>query len=411
MAKILHLKEGNLHIHKRADARSDYWVGRTYLNGKQLQKSSGETDQKKAIVILEKWYEELKFKSKYNLLVHDSSVKDNVLEFLKWNDTTTTIGKVTKQGYKNNFKLILQNKELMSMKINSVRSTDIEKWILWRQKRAKSQGKVLRGKTIEGNLTALAKFFNWSVANGLKKTKLGNLKKLLDVKLRKQQTERSSFNAEQYKHLLKISRERIKNGKTVENRFSRSRLHQFIIFMVGSGLRVDESINLQWEDIQFVDRNKTARVVDSGQTYIDDERYYLKLNVRISKTGQRRAITVASSYFAMVKLMKLYRDHGRKTTGVIWGVKSFREGINALLEDAELKTTRNGDEIVRRDSKSLRNTHIQFMVDKNISTVRIALNCGTSSKMIDENYMANSRVEDLLDVWLKTGRKQLKQVS
>ena len=410
MAKILHLKDNNLHIQKRLDARSNFWIGRTYLNGKQLQKSSGETDQKKAIVILEKWYDELKFKSKYNLLVHDSSVKDNVLEFLKWNDTTTTIGKVTKQGYKNNFKLILQNKELMSMKINSVRSTDIEKWIIWRQKRAKSQGKVLRGKTIEGNLTALAKFFNWSVKNGLKKTKLGNLKKLLDTKLRKQTTERSSFNAEQYKHLLKVSRLRIKNGKTVENRFSRSRLHQFIIFMVGSGLRVDESINLQWEDIQFVDRNKTARVVDSGLTYIDDERYYLKLNVRISKTGQRKAITVASSYFAMVKLMKLYRDHGRKTSGIIWGVKSFREGINALLEDAGLKTTKYGDEITRRDSKSLRNTHIQFMVDKNISTVRIALNCGTSSKMIDENYMANSRVEDLLDVWLKTGRKTLKAV-
>ena len=74
------------------------------------------------------------------------------------------------------------------------------------------------------------------------------------------------------------------------------------------------------------------------------------------------------------------------------------------------KTTRNGDEIVRRDSKSLRNTHIQFMVDKLIATVRIAQNCGTSSKMIDENYMANSRVEDLLDVWLKTGRKTLKAV-
>ena len=68
------------------------------------------------------------------------------------------------------------------MKINSVKATDIEKWIIWRQKRAKAQGKVLRGKTIEGNLTALAKFFNWSVANGLKQKKLGNLKKLLDTK-------------------------------------------------------------------------------------------------------------------------------------------------------------------------------------------------------------------------------------
>ena len=143
MAIILHRKDGNLHIHKRADARSNYWVGRTYLNGRQMQKSSGETDQKKAIVILEKWYDELKFQSKYNLLVHDSSVKDNILEFLKWNDSTTSIGKVTKQGYKNNMKIIMQSRELMSMKINSVKETDIEKWILWRINKAKGQGKVL----------------------------------------------------------------------------------------------------------------------------------------------------------------------------------------------------------------------------------------------------------------------------
>ena len=51
--------------------------------------------------------------------------------------------------------------------------------------------------------------------------------------------------------------------------------------MVGSGLRVDESINLHWEDIQFKDRNKNVKNVDSGLTYSDDERYYLKLNVRI----------------------------------------------------------------------------------------------------------------------------------
>jgi integrase len=411
MAIILHRKDGNLHIHKRADARSSYWVGRTYLNGRQMQKSSGETDQKKAIVILEKWYDELKFQSKYNLLVHDSSVKDNILEFLKWNDSTTSIGKVTKQGYKNNMKIIMQSRELMSMKINSVKETDIEKWILWRINKAKGQGKVLRGKTLEGNLTALAKFFNWSVKSGLKKEKLGNLKKLLDRKLRKQRTQRAGFTKEQYNHLLKVSRERIKNGKTVENRFSRQRLHQFIIFMVGSGLRVDESINLHWEDIQFKDRNKNVKNVDSGLTYSDDERYYLKLNVRISKTGQRDAITVASAHFAMTKLMKLYRDHGRKITGVIWGVKSFREGINALLEDAGLKTQKRGDEIVKYDSKSLRNTHIQIMLDKGISSIRIAKNCGTSSKMIDENYMANSRVEDMLDVWLQTGRKSLKAVS
>ena len=51
------------------------------------------------------------------------------------------------------------------------------------------------------------------------------------------------------------------------------------------------------------------------------------------------------------------------------------------------------------------------MLDKGISSIRIAKNCGTSTQMIDSNYMANSRVEDMLDIWLKTSRVKLKVVS
>jgi len=411
MAKIYDLKDGKLHIHKRADGRSDFYVGRTFVNGKQIQQSSKTSNLVKAKKILSDWYDELKFQKKYNILFHDSTVKVSILEFIKWNNNTTSIGKVTKKGYRDHFNLIMKFKDLMSLKMNAVKETDIEKFINWRINRAKAQSKVLRGKTLEGNLTALAKFFNWAVKNGLRKKKLGNLKKLLDTKLRKQQTERGGFNKEQYNHLLKVSRDRIKKGATSDLRFSRQRLHQFIIFMVSCGLRVDESINLDWEDLTFKDRNKNIRQLTNETQLEDDQRYYLKINVRTSKTGQRTVISTSSGYFAMQRLMKLYKDHGRKITGIIWGIKSFREGINTLLIEAGLKTQKRGDEIVKFDSKSLRNTHIQIMLDKGISSIRIAKNCGTSTQMIDNNYMANSRVEDMLDVWLKTSRTKLKAVS
>jgi len=401
MAKIYDLKDGKLHIHKRSDGRSNFWYGRTFVNGNQIQQSSKTKDLVKAKKILSDWFDELKFQKKYNILFHDSSVRDSILEFLKWNDTTTSIGKVTKKGYRDHFNLIMKFKDLMTLKMNAVKTTDIEKFINWRINRAKAQGKKLRGKTLEGNLTALAKFFNWAVKNGLRNEKLGNLKKLLDRKLRKQRTQRAPFSREQYNHLLKVSRQRIKDAKTDDLKFSRSRLHQFIIFMVSCGLRVHESLSLDWEDIQFKDRSKNVRQIRSEVVLEDSDRYYLKINVRTSKTGQREAISVASGYFAMTKLMQIYKDNNRKITGNIWGVKSFREGINSLLIDAGLKTQKRGDEIIRFDSKSLRNTFMQFMLDKDIATIRVAKNCGTSTQMIDENYMANSRVEDMLQEWLK----------
>ena len=74
MAKIYDLKDGKLHIHKRADGRSDFYVGRTFVNGKQIQQSSKTSNLVKAKKILSDWYDELKFQKKYNILFHDSTV-------------------------------------------------------------------------------------------------------------------------------------------------------------------------------------------------------------------------------------------------------------------------------------------------------------------------------------------------
>ena len=51
--------------------------------------------------------------------------------------------------------------------------------------------------------------------------------------------------------------------------------------MVGSGLRVDECLNLQWSDVRVIDRQKNVRQVDSGEILDDNIRYYLKINVSL----------------------------------------------------------------------------------------------------------------------------------
>ena len=62
--ETVHKKSGRLHIYVRQDKykgelKSKNWVGRTYHNGKQKIISSGTTDLDQAIVILEKWYDDL----------------------------------------------------------------------------------------------------------------------------------------------------------------------------------------------------------------------------------------------------------------------------------------------------------------------------------------------------------------
>ena len=98
-------------------------------------------------------------------------------------------------------------------------------------------------------------------------------------------------------------------------------------------------------------------------------------------------------------------------SGNIWNVNTFRHGLNSLLEEANLKTIKKGDRTLTIDSKSFRNTFIQFMLDKGVTSQAIAKNCGTSTTMIDKFYTANTALETALDSWLTTGRGKIKAVS
>ena len=120
-------------------------------------------------------------------------------------------------------------------------------------------------------------------------------------------------------------------------------------------------------------------------------------------------IKISESY---QRLMKLYKETGLgKVKGQIFEVNSFREGLNSLLNEAKLKTIKRGDAVLTIDSKSFRNMFIQFMLDKGVHSNAIAKNCGTRTAMIDNHYTANSAIESMLDVWLTTGRTNLKSVS
>ena len=417
MSKIFTTKDGKLHIYVRQDKykgklKSNNWVGRTYIQGKDKIKSSGKSDFKQAKKVLEHWYDNLQFSVSHNIQIHDNSFKDCASEFLKYISTTTKIRSQTKKWYVDRFRVMSQCKDLMSLKVGALTLTDIEKFLVWRKSRAEKQSKVLKGATLKGDLMAISGFMKWCYDNKLRKHKLVNIARLLNKKLRHQRTQRTLFSKDEYNQLLKVSRKRIKEGTTLRIRFNRERLHQFMIFMVGTGLRVDECLNLEWSDVEFMDRQKERKNVLSEIDLDENSRYWLRINVAESKTNERQCKSVSSAYFALQRLMKLYKETGLgKVKGQIFEVNSFREGLNSLLDEANLKTRKIGDAIVKRDSKSFRNTFIQFMLDKGVSAHAIAKNCGTSTAMIDKFYTANTAIESMLDVWLQTGRTKLKAVS
>jgi len=415
---IIQRKNGRLHIFQRMDKykgklKSKNYYGRTYVDGADKIISSKTSNKKLAITVLEKWFDEINFKKKHNIPIHDNTFKDCLKEYLKSLDDNVSLSPTSKKGIKNRFNVIQNCKSLLDLRVRTIKVEDINKTFLkWRLDKAKSQKKSLRGATLKGDLTVIGGFMTWCYRNGFRDKRLENIALLLSKKLRHQRTSRVYFTKDEYNHLLNVSRKRVKNGRSNRIRFDRERLHQFIIFMVGTGLRVDECLGLEFEDITFVDRNKSLKAIRNESNLVEDNRYCLKINVPQSKTNSRETYSTASAYFALQRLMKLYKETGMgKIDGNIFQVSSFREGLNSLLQEANLKTKKIGDRIVKRDSKSLRNTFIQFMLDKGVSSNLIAKLCGTSTTMIDKFYTANTAVESMLDVILQTGRTKLKAVS
>jgi len=414
-------KDGKLHIYIRSDTykgklRSKNYVGRTYIDKKQKIISSSTTNKKEAIKILEKWYDKLQFKKELGLGIHESSFKDCLKEFLKDINESQSRSPNTIRFIRQRFSVIEKCKDLMKLPVNNLKVDDINKhFLIWRMNRAKQQSKVLRGATIKGDLVAISGFLSWCYRKGYRQKKIEGLTtQLLSKKLRHQRTQRTSFTKEEYNQLLQASKKRYKNGRSTRIRFERERLHHFIIFMVGTGLRVDEALNLQWDDVQMMDRSKVKTLKKFDDNFLGElERYYLSINVSQSKTNERKAYGTGSAYFAFKNLIRLYKETNFKKVGEgdIFDVKSFRDGLNALLNECNLKFSKIGENKVKRDAKSFRNTFIQFMLDKGMNTTVVAKICGTSTQMIDKFYTANMALESMLDTFNKISRSHLKVVN
>ena len=89
--------------------------------------------------------------------------------------------------------------------------------------------------------------------------------------------------------------------------------------------------------------------------------------------------------------------------GTIFKLHSFREGLNSLLDEADLKFEKLGDSRVKRDSKSFRHTFIQFMLNKGMSS--------TAIEMIDKYYTSNMALDTMMDTFNKVKGGHLKIVS
>lgn len=202
---------------------------------------------------------------------------------------------------------------------------------------------------------------------------------------------RAWFTPEEYKQLYNATRERAAEPPKPRWKWECEQLHDFVLFMVNTGLRPDEVGRLQFRDVEVVRDDPTQQTI-------------LEISVRGKRgTGYCKSMPGAVLPFERMRARKRVEKKLPKRS---WGGGEFTDAerlippqpadllfpdlrehhLNAVLEELDMKKDREG---LRRSAYSLRHTYICLRLMEGADIYQIAKNCRTSVEMIEKFYAAH----------------------
>jgi integrase len=151
-------------------------------------------------------------------------------------------------------------------------------------------------------------------------------------------------------------------------------LHDYVLFMVNSGLRPDEAKRIEIRDIDIV-------ADGPGNEEI----------LHIAVRGKRGVGYCKTMPGAVIPFKRMKERHNLEPNQLLFP-KIQRELFNTLLDELGMKHDREGNP---RTSYSLRHTYICFRLMEGADIYQVAKNCRTSVEMIEKYYA--SHIKNMLD--------------
>jgi len=185
---------------------------------------------------------------------------------------------------------------------------------------------------------------------------------------------RAWFSPEEYKELYKATRDRVENPRRKKFQADYEDLHDFVLFMVNTGLRPDEVKRIEFRDVKVVNDR------DSRQTI-------LEIDVR----GKRGVGFCKSMPGAVHPFERVKKRRKPTPTDLVFPTR-HHDLFNTILGEINLKFDREGQ---RRTFYSLRHTYICMRLMEGADVYQIAKNCRTSVKMIEDFYA--SHIKNMVD--------------
>jgi len=195
---------------------------------------------------------------------------------------------------------------------------------------------------------------------------------------------RAWFEPKEQKRLRKSLNENVKYLEKTRHHISAMELRDYVDFLLFSGLRVGESRNLEFRDIEVV-----YTTTEPGESTANTIRTLLIKDITGKRGVSYECLTrpEAADAFERIKKRRGITKHEYCKEPLF--LENHRTGFNAILKKLNMKTDRRDR---RRDFVSLRHSYICNMIRDRVSVFLIATNCRTSVDIIEKHYAKPMKV-------------------
>ncbi len=358
-------RDGRLHVIRHDGCQVYLW--RAFFDGKYYVKSTKETNLRTAIKLAEEAYDSLRFNyEKTGIPVHDRTWDDATRGMLEEQKTRVALKeRAPHHVHDYEVKLNVLDRFFEGKSLHAITQDLLEKYKIWRitdsQEKPKFfHNKVISMKTLHQDFIVIRQTLKFAKRKGW----ISALPDMPQIQVKA--VARPWFSHEDYRKLLKVSTTRIKQSVHAKEKLARQELHDLIVFLAHTGVRVGEALSIRRKDVKMWEGNKHS----------EKDRCFIRVK---GKTGLRECVGM----FGAVRVVE--RIDKRRHLGpddILFPTHNTKQFV-ALLDEADLRYDSEGR---RRDLKSLRHTFIMFRLLEGVDVFLLATNCGTSVKIISQHY-------------------------
>jgi integrase len=378
---------GKLHVYKRDN--SGYWQCSTYLAGKNHRVSTKEESLALAKEFAEDWYLELRGKARAGELKRGKTFKQAADQFLHEYPIITAGERSERYVHGKEEKLRVHLLPFFGDKVLSEITPGLVQE--YRVHRATSRkdpktGEPLRParSTLHHEIVTLRQVLKTAVRHGW-------LEHVPDLsppyKSSGKIAHRAWFSPEEYKKLYEATRRRAHHPPKEKWRWSCEQMHDYVLFMVNTGLRPDEAARLEFRDVQIVEDDDTDETI--LEIEVRDKRgvgYCKSMTGAVrpfERLGDRPRPPIPDDEDGYRHTRRSQEEWKKPGSTDLLFPTGPRELLNTILDEQELKFDREGN---RRTAYSLRHTYICLRLMEGADIYQIAKNCRTSVEMIEKFY-------------------------